>query len=77
MKMQIVDVTKAGLGWPLFSTWNALAYANTHQGWRAKVAAFLTFVPVLFITGLIWAGSWATVFWLLQLAISIAGAFAQ
>ena len=67
MKLVKVGATKALLGWPVYSTWNGLVYASTDLGWMARVKTFLGFVPLLFITAMVWTILWAMVVWPLAL----------
>jgi hypothetical protein len=64
MKLIQVDAARAVFGWRLFATWNAWIYASSHHGWAAKVNTFLTFVPVLALTTVIWAVLLAAIIWL-------------
>ena len=55
MKLIRIDAAKALFGWPLFATWNAWIFASAHRGWVTQARTFLTFVPILVITTVIWA----------------------
>ncbi len=44
---------------PLVMVANVFAYARLQRGWMAKVGMFVTFLPVIAITSLIWFGCWA------------------
>ena len=69
MKPFQLDAAKAIYAWPLYATWNAWIFASSHHRWTARAHTFLTFVPVLALTSLVWAMLWATIIWLLlQLA---------
>jgi hypothetical protein len=71
--MSIVEVTtiKALFGWPLYATWNALAFASVQQGRQAKTLALRSFLPVLFFTGTIWSALWAVVIWSVAVTVSL------
>jgi hypothetical protein len=55
MKLIRVGAAKAVFGWPLFATWNAWIFASGHCGLITQARTFLTFVPVLVITTVMWA----------------------
>ena len=61
----LVDLAKVAVAWPVDATYHAFALANTCQGIRAKAVKFSSFLPVLAVTTLLWAISWAAAFWLL------------
>jgi hypothetical protein len=65
MSLSEVNATKAIFGWPLYSTLNAVSFSGAEPNWRARVATFTQFLPVLGITTAIWAIAWATPIWLL------------
>jgi hypothetical protein len=63
-KLIQLSAAKTIFGWPLYATWNAWVYASTHHGLTARAHTFLTFVPVLTLTSLVWAMLWASIIWL-------------
>jgi hypothetical protein len=65
MSLFDVNAAKAIFGWPLYSTLNAVSFSGTQAGWRARLATFPQFLPVLGITTGIWSVIWATPIWLL------------
>jgi hypothetical protein len=62
----VATAAKVIFAWPFYATCHAVALANTYQGFRSKAVTFMTFLPALIVTTLIWAGSWALAFWLLM-----------
>jgi hypothetical protein len=66
-----VNVIKAVFGWPLYATWNALAFASVQPGSLAKTLALRSFLPVLFFTGTIWSALWAVVIWSVAMIVSL------
>lgn len=71
--MSIVEVsaTKAVFGWPLYATWNALAFARVQPGRMEKTLSLLSFLPVLLFTTTIWSALWAVVIWLVAMIVSL------
>ena len=65
MTLSEVNAAKAIFGWPLYSTLNAVSFSGAQPNWRAKVATFTQFLPVLGLTTLIWVIAWAVPIWLL------------
>jgi len=70
--MSIVEVTtiKALFGWPLYATWNALAFASVQQGRQAKTLTLRTFLPVLLFTATLWSALWAVAIWLAAMGVA-------
>jgi hypothetical protein len=60
----VATAAKVIFAWPFYATCHAVALANTYQGFRSKAVTFMTFLPALIVTTLIWAGSWTLAFWL-------------
>ena len=60
----LVDLAKLAVAWPLYATYHAMVLANIHQGYRAKVATFITFLPALVLTSAVWATLWAFILWM-------------
>ena len=60
----LVDLAKLAVAWPLYATYHAMVLANIRQGYRAKVARFITFLPALVVTSAVWATLWAFILWL-------------
>ncbi len=60
----LVDLAKLAVAWPLYATYHAMVLANIRQGYRAKVATFITFLPTLVVTSAVWATLWAFILWL-------------
>ena len=71
--MSIVEVStiKAVFGWPLYATWNALAFASVQPGRQAKTVTLLSFLPVLFFTGTLWSALWAVAIWFVVMSVSL------
>jgi hypothetical protein len=71
--MSIVEVnaTKAVFGWPLYATWNALAFARDQPGRLEKTLSLLSFLPVLLFTTTIWSALWAAVISLVAMTLSL------
>jgi predicted acyltransferase len=71
--MSLVEVTaiKAVFGWPLYATWNALAFARGQPDRQAKTVALLSFLPVLLFTGTLWSAFWAVAIWLVTMSVSL------
>ena len=65
MSLSEVNAAKAIFGWPVYSTLNAVSFSGAQHDWRARIATFTLFLPVLCITTGIWAIVWATPIWLL------------
>jgi hypothetical protein len=42
------------LALPVYQTWQVATYANTREGWAAKIGMFITFLPVIVISSVIW-----------------------
>ena len=57
----VADIVKLVVAWPVYATYHAIVLANTYRGYRAKVAAFTTFLPALVVTSAVWAMLWALV----------------
>lgn len=70
MSLSEVNAAKAIFGWPLYSTLNAVLFSSAQPGWRARVATFMQFLPVLCITTGIWAAIWAMPILLLALIVT-------
>ena len=49
---------------PVYLIWHVAKYANTHRGWPAKIATFVTFLPIITIGTAIWASAWTMGVWL-------------
>ena len=60
----LADLAKLAVAWPLYATYHAMVLANIRQGYRAKVATFITFLPTLVVTSAVWATLWAFILWL-------------
>jgi phosphotransferase system glucose/maltose/N-acetylglucosamine-specific IIC component len=60
------DLAKLAVAWPLYATYYAIVLANARQGYGAKVATFLTFLPALVVTSAVWAMLWAFILWLVM-----------
>jgi hypothetical protein len=71
--MSIVEVTtiKAVFGWPLYATWNALAFASVQQGRQAKTLALRSFLPVLLFTATLWSALWAAAIWFVAVSVPL------
>ena len=62
---RISDGLLIALALPVYQTWHIAKYANTREGWAAKIGMFITFLPVIAVCSLIWGVLWATIVWLL------------
>jgi hypothetical protein len=71
--MSIVEVnaTKAVFGWPLYATWNALAFASVQPGRQAKTLTLRSFLPVILFTTTIWSALWAVVIWFVAMSVPL------
>ena len=71
--MRMVEVTtiKAVFGWPLYATWNVLAFASVQQGRRAKILALRSFLPVLLFTATLWSALWAVAIWFVVVSVPL------
>jgi hypothetical protein len=71
--MNIVEVnaTKAVFGWPLYATWNALAFASVQPGRQAKTLTLRSFLPVLLFTTTIWSALWAVAIWFVAMSVPL------
>jgi hypothetical protein len=71
--MNIVEVnaTRAVFGWPLYATWNALAFASVQQGRQAKTLTLRSFLPVLLFTATIWSALWAVAIWFVAMSVPL------
>ena len=56
---RIPDWLLVALALPAYQTWHVAKYANTCEGWAAKIGMFITFVPVIIICSVIWGFVWA------------------
>jgi hypothetical protein len=55
----IRDGLLIALALPAYQIWNIGKYANTRQGWFAKVATFVCFLPIIALCTMIWGFVWA------------------
>lgn len=55
---------------PVYQIWQIAKYANTREGWVAKIGLFLTFLPVIVFCNVIWGFLWAVFLWLLWRSIN-------
>jgi hypothetical protein len=65
MPSRVKDALKMALALPIYQIANLVAYANTRQGWPAKVATVIVFLPIIAITITCWAAAWGAGVWLL------------
>ena len=65
MKIFPLGVASAILGWPLYATYNAWTFSRIEQGRVSKAKTFLSFVPVLLVSTIIWSAFWVGVIWML------------
>jgi hypothetical protein len=61
MAKRITEGLKIALALPVYQIANLVAYANTHQGWFAKVATIVVFLPIIALTTAVWAMAWTFV----------------
>jgi hypothetical protein len=52
------------LALPVYQVWHSARYANTRERWLAKIAIFVTFLPVIAYSTLIWVALWTAALWL-------------
>jgi uncharacterized membrane protein YdbT with pleckstrin-like domain len=50
---------KLALALPVYQILNLATYAAIRNGWLARVATFGTFLPIVVITTVCWAGLWS------------------
>jgi hypothetical protein len=62
---RIPEGIKVALALPVYQIANLVAYANTRPSLAAKVATFVSFLPIIVLTTTFWAGVWALVLFLL------------
>lgn len=55
---------------PVYQIWYIAKYANTCEGWVAKIGLFITFVPVIVFCAVIWGMLWAVTLRLLWTAVN-------
>lgn len=58
MAHQIPDWLLLALALPIYQLWHVVKYANTREGWPAKIGMFVTFVPATVLCGAIWGTPW-------------------
>jgi hypothetical protein len=56
---RFLEGAKVALFFPFIQIYNLCLYANTRDGWVAKIATFIIFIPIMVITTTVWAGAWA------------------
>jgi hypothetical protein len=49
---------------PIYQIANLVAYAKTRDGWVARVATVVAFLPIMAVTTTLWAMSRALAIWL-------------
>jgi hypothetical protein len=52
------ETLKIILALPIYQVAHAIAYAMTYVGWVARVAVFITFLPVIIFSTVIWLANW-------------------
>jgi hypothetical protein len=57
------------LALPVYQLWHVAKHANTRQGWPAKIATFILFMPLIVICNVIWGFLWALALHLLRQAV--------
>jgi hypothetical protein len=57
------------LALPVYQLWHVAKHANTRQGWSAKIATFILFMPLIVISNVIWGFLWALALHLLRHAV--------
>jgi hypothetical protein len=67
---RIPDGLLIALALPAYEIWHVAKYANTREGWAAKVGMFITFLPVIVISSVIWGALWAMTLRLLWRAVT-------
>jgi hypothetical protein len=56
---RVSDGLLIALALPAYQIWYVAKYANTREGWAAKIGMFITFLPVIVICNVIWGFLWA------------------
>jgi hypothetical protein len=61
---RIAQGLKIALALPMYQIVNLVTYANTRQGWPAKLATIAAFLPIFALTTVCWAAGWTVALWL-------------
>jgi hypothetical protein len=61
---RIAQGLKIALALPAYQIVNLVTYANTRQGWPAKLATIAAFLPIFALTTVCWAAGWTLALWL-------------
>jgi hypothetical protein len=66
---RMLDGLLIALALPAYQIWQIAKYANTREGRTAKIGMFLTFLPVIAVSTLVWGFIWVMSLHLLWRAI--------
>jgi hypothetical protein len=53
------------LALPAYQLWHITKYANTRKGRPAKIGVFISFLPLIAISSVIWGFLWVMMLWML------------
>jgi hypothetical protein len=74
MQPFVMSLTKAAFGWPVYATWNLVAYTKECRlsaGARQRISP-VTAILFLIFTTWVWEAVWVSILWLfLRLANSL------
>jgi hypothetical protein len=59
-----MNAIKIALALPIYQTANLTAYAKTREGWPARIATFVVFLPIIAVTTACWGAVWIVGGWL-------------
>jgi hypothetical protein len=67
MQSFVMSFAKAAFGWPVYATWNLVAYTKEcrRSAGARKVITPVTAILFLIFTTWVWEALWVAVFWLL------------
>jgi hypothetical protein len=61
---RLQEALKIAFALPILQITHLLAYANTREGWPAKVATAVVLLPIFVLTATCWAAIWLALLWL-------------
>jgi hypothetical protein len=53
------DAVRIAIALPIYQIMNLAAYAKTREGWSAKIATVVLFLPIIAFTTTRWVAAWA------------------
>jgi len=65
MKIFVVNPRRAAFGWPLYVTWNLVAYAKEQEGPSAKARVAVCAIALVIFTTALWAAAWLLIPWMI------------